>query len=180
MEEILFLQGLFIRNNDDLKERHYVYAPMLHKGEIIPVKLTVKEFNTEKRGIRLYSVEAIDVILSTKKRMLVDRRLGLAKSHMPSPARHPYKDNIANIFDSVNCKKSPYPNLKSVWALPSDVAPSSISPTGGEKFILTGYALHDKKEKAAVAIEAVSALYGNTLEFSVFQKQVGAVLASLP
>jgi hypothetical protein len=49
----------------------------------------------------------------------------------------------------------------------------------GEKFVLTGYALHDKKEVATDAIKTVSVQYSYAPEFSGFQKQVGAVIASL-
>jgi hypothetical protein len=48
-----------------------------------------------------------------------------------------------------------------------------------EHFIITGYELNDKKTEATEAIQAVSAKYGYTPEFSGFRKQVGAVIASL-
>jgi hypothetical protein len=49
----------------------------------------------------------------------------------------------------------------------------------GEKFILTGYVLNDKKEEAAEAIKTVIANYNHSTEFSDFRKQVGAVVSSL-
>jgi hypothetical protein len=49
----------------------------------------------------------------------------------------------------------------------------------GDKFVLTGYALHDKEAEASDAIQTVSARYGYTPEFSGFRKQVGAVISSL-
>jgi hypothetical protein len=55
------------KNNQDLKERRILYAPLEYQGKLLPVKLTVKEFKDKERGIRLYSVEAIDVIIGTKK-----------------------------------------------------------------------------------------------------------------
>jgi hypothetical protein len=49
------------KNNDSLKDRKYLYAPMEYKGRIIPVKLTVKEYKDIWSEKRLYSIEAIDV-----------------------------------------------------------------------------------------------------------------------
>jgi hypothetical protein len=54
------------KNNQDLKERRLLFAPLEYRNTIIPVKLTVKEFNDAERGIRLYSVEAVDAILDKK------------------------------------------------------------------------------------------------------------------
>ena len=49
------------KNNQDLKARRILYSPMKFGIDIVPVKLTVKEFKDASRGTRLYSVEAIDV-----------------------------------------------------------------------------------------------------------------------
>jgi hypothetical protein len=51
------------KNNDDLKDRRILYAPMEYQGYIIPVKITVKEYKSEDLDNKLYSVEAIDVHL---------------------------------------------------------------------------------------------------------------------
>jgi hypothetical protein len=51
--------------------------------------------------------------------------------------------------------------------------------TDGERIVITGYALRNKKEEAADAVQTVSAQYGYTPEFSDFRKQVGAVVSSL-
>jgi hypothetical protein len=48
-----------------------------------------------------------------------------------------------------------------------------------EKFVITGYALYDRKEEATEAIKTVIANYGYTPEFSYIRKQVGAVVSSL-
>ena len=48
-----------------------------------------------------------------------------------------------------------------------------------ENWLLTGYELHDEKEKATDAIKAVIAQYNYTLEYSGLNNQVGAVIASL-
>jgi hypothetical protein len=48
-----------------------------------------------------------------------------------------------------------------------------------EKWILTGFDSHEKKEEAAEAIQTVIARYGYTPEFSDFRKQVGAAVSSL-
>jgi hypothetical protein len=51
------------KNNDSLKDRKYLYAPMEHDNRIVPVKLTLKEFKDIKTERRIYSIEAIDVEL---------------------------------------------------------------------------------------------------------------------
>jgi hypothetical protein len=53
--------------NGDLDTRRYLYAPLEFDSRIIPVKITVKEYKDMSLGKRLYSVEAIDVDLGTKK-----------------------------------------------------------------------------------------------------------------
>ena len=49
------------KNNDDLQERRYLYAPLEFDNKIIPVKMTVKVYKDIDLGKRLYSLEAIDV-----------------------------------------------------------------------------------------------------------------------
>jgi len=56
------------KNNDDLKARRYLYAPLEFDNRIIPVKITVKEYKDISLGKRLYSIETIDVELKTKNR----------------------------------------------------------------------------------------------------------------
>ncbi|GHU52692.1 hypothetical protein FACS189496_3210 [Bacilli bacterium] len=51
------------KNNEGLKDRKYLYAPMEYTDAIIPVKLTVKEYKDQAFEKRLYSVEAIDVVI---------------------------------------------------------------------------------------------------------------------
>ena len=48
-----------------------------------------------------------------------------------------------------------------------------------EKFVLSGFALNEKKEEATEAIRTVIARYSYTPEFSDIRKQVGAVVSSL-
>jgi hypothetical protein len=55
------------KNNDDLTNRRYLYAPIEFDNKIIPVKITVKEYKDKNLGKRLYSVEAINVDLGRKK-----------------------------------------------------------------------------------------------------------------
>jgi hypothetical protein len=55
------------KNNDDLKARRYLYAPLEFDNRIIPVKITVKEYKDMSLGKRLYSIEAIDVEIRPKK-----------------------------------------------------------------------------------------------------------------
>jgi hypothetical protein len=49
------------RNNEGLKERRYLYAPMEYGESILPIKITVKEFKDSAKGKRIYSIESIDV-----------------------------------------------------------------------------------------------------------------------
>ena len=49
------------KDNDSLKDRKYLYAPMAHNDLIIPVKLTIKEYKDIKAEKRLYSIQAINV-----------------------------------------------------------------------------------------------------------------------
>jgi len=51
------------KNNENLKNRRYFYAPMEYGGRILPVKFTVKEYKQEGVDKRLYSIEAINVDL---------------------------------------------------------------------------------------------------------------------
>ena len=55
------------KNNDGLKERHILYAPMEFAKRILPVKLTVKEYLDPKAKLKLYSIEAIDFDMDNKK-----------------------------------------------------------------------------------------------------------------
>jgi hypothetical protein len=55
------------KNNQDLKQRHILYALMEYAGAITIVQLTVKEFNDAIRGTRLYSIQALDVLPEAKK-----------------------------------------------------------------------------------------------------------------
>jgi predicted type IV restriction endonuclease len=55
------------KNNNDLKARRYLYAPLEFDNKIIPVKITVKEYKDITLGKRLYSIEAIDVEKKKKK-----------------------------------------------------------------------------------------------------------------
>jgi ATP-dependent exoDNAse (exonuclease V) beta subunit len=48
-----------------------------------------------------------------------------------------------------------------------------------ERFVITGYELHDKEKEATDSIRTVNAQYGYTPEYSGFRKQVGAVIASI-
>lgn len=51
------------KNNEGLKERRYLYAPMEYNDHILPVKMTVKEFKNAAKGKRLYAIEAIDMVI---------------------------------------------------------------------------------------------------------------------
>jgi hypothetical protein len=51
------------KNNGGLKNRRYLYAPLEFGGRAIVVKFTVKEYLDEKLANKLYSIEAINVLL---------------------------------------------------------------------------------------------------------------------
>jgi len=55
------------KNNQNLKSRRYLYAPMEYRGRILPVKFTVKEYQQKGIDKRLYSIEAVNVALWAKK-----------------------------------------------------------------------------------------------------------------
>jgi hypothetical protein len=51
------------KNNDELKERKYLFSVMEYKDRIVPIKFTVKEYKDPSIETKLYSIEAIDVEL---------------------------------------------------------------------------------------------------------------------
>jgi len=55
------------KNNDGLKNRRILYAPMEYAKSILPVKLTVKEYFDPLAAMKLYSIETIDFDLNKKK-----------------------------------------------------------------------------------------------------------------
>ena len=48
------------KNNEGLKSRRYLFAPMEYQGRIIIIKITVKEYHAEEN--KLYSIEALDLV----------------------------------------------------------------------------------------------------------------------
>jgi len=48
------------KNNDGLKARRYLFAPMIFHERIIVVKFTVKEYSNPELGKKIYSIEAVD------------------------------------------------------------------------------------------------------------------------
>ena len=48
------------KNNEGLKARRYLFAPMEYRGRIVIIKFTVKEFHGAEN--KLYSIEALDII----------------------------------------------------------------------------------------------------------------------
>jgi hypothetical protein len=51
------------KNNQGLKARRYLFAPMRYEGAIVIVKFTVKEYLSPDNRNNLYSIEALDIIL---------------------------------------------------------------------------------------------------------------------
>jgi hypothetical protein len=54
------------KNNQGLKERKYLYAPLIYDGKIIPVKFTVKSFQNNDLMDKIYSIEAVNASLNKK------------------------------------------------------------------------------------------------------------------
>jgi hypothetical protein len=48
------------KNNEGLKARRYLFAPMEYQGRIVIIKFTVKEYHGAEN--KLYSIEALDII----------------------------------------------------------------------------------------------------------------------
>jgi hypothetical protein len=48
------------KNNEGLKARRYLFAPMEYRGRIVIIKFTVKEYHGAEN--KLYSIEALDII----------------------------------------------------------------------------------------------------------------------
>jgi hypothetical protein len=55
------------KNNQGLKARRYLFAPMLYEENMVVVKFTVKEYLNPDNRNNLYSIEALDIILGQKK-----------------------------------------------------------------------------------------------------------------
>jgi hypothetical protein len=55
------------KNNQGLKARRYLFAPMRYNGDMVVVKFTVKEYLNPDNRNNLYSIEALDIILGQKK-----------------------------------------------------------------------------------------------------------------
>jgi hypothetical protein len=51
------------KNNQGLKERKYLYAPLVYDGKIIPVKFIVKSYQNDDLTDKIYSIEAINASL---------------------------------------------------------------------------------------------------------------------
>jgi hypothetical protein len=97
------------KNNQDLKARRILYAPLEYKNEIIPIKLTIKEFQDEQRGTRLYSVEAIDIALKEQKKDAGQQKDGVIEKStaLSFPARRPSVEEDAGILARGLSKSDP-------------------------------------------------------------------------
>jgi hypothetical protein len=51
------------KNNQDLKERRILDAPLEYGNQTTPVKIIVKEYADPVRGTKIYSLETIDMVL---------------------------------------------------------------------------------------------------------------------
>jgi hypothetical protein len=55
------------KNNDGLRDRRILFAPLDYEGQILPIKMTVKEFLDPQVGAKIYAIEAIEHDLIKKK-----------------------------------------------------------------------------------------------------------------
>ena len=55
------------KNNDGLKDRRMLFAPMEFAGRIIPAKITVKEYLDPMAESKIYSIEAINFDMDKKR-----------------------------------------------------------------------------------------------------------------
>jgi hypothetical protein len=71
--------------NVQLADRRFFYSPMEFKGRIVPVKMTILEF--QNKDVNLYSIEAIDVVVKQK-----GMRVYWAFPEYPlvTPSTHPF------------------------------------------------------------------------------------------
>jgi len=51
------------KKNENIVSVHRLYAPMEYNGQIVVVKITVKEMRNPKDGNRIYSIKALEVFL---------------------------------------------------------------------------------------------------------------------
>ena len=55
------------KNNDGLVSVHRLFAPMEYEGNMVVVKITVKEMKNPRDGNRIYTIKALAVFLKEKK-----------------------------------------------------------------------------------------------------------------
>jgi hypothetical protein len=89
------------KENDELKDRRYLYSPMKYDKRIIPVKITVKEYKNSGIDNKLYAIEAIDFEIQNIKKGTVGTLIAPEKLQ-PYPSKRFLNYNIAYVFDSVN------------------------------------------------------------------------------
>ncbi|WP_298739010.1 hypothetical protein [uncultured Treponema sp.] len=81
---------------------------------------------------------------------------------------------VADSLDKGAASQTPRGN----WEIEKDGIQAVIDKDRNGKFVLTGFALNDKKEEAEKSISTVIGQYGYTPEFLEMYAQVGAVLSS--
>ena len=81
---------------------------------------------------------------------------------------------VADSLDKGGVSQTPRGN----WKIENGGIQAIIDKDRNGKFVLTGFALNDKKEEAEKSISTVIAQYGYTPEFLEMYAQVGAVLSS--
>jgi hypothetical protein len=55
------------KNNENLKDRKYLYVPMSYNSRVIPIKITVKKYKEKESTERIYSITAIDVDIKIRQ-----------------------------------------------------------------------------------------------------------------
>lgn len=81
---------------------------------------------------------------------------------------------VADSLDKGSASQTPRRN----WKIEKDGIQAVIDKDRNGKFVLTGFALNDKKEEAEKSISTVIGQYGYTPEFLEMYAQVGAALSS--
>jgi len=54
------------KDNSDIEDRYYMFAPINKNGKLFPVKITILKHNDDEKGTRLYSGEIIEYELDKK------------------------------------------------------------------------------------------------------------------
>jgi len=114
---------------------------------------------------------------NTKTRRYEERVLNKAVQMQPEDAQKEITAICFLVADSLD-KGAASQTPRGNWEIEKDGIQAVIDKDRNGKFVLTGFALNDKKEEAEKSISTVIGQYGYTPEFLEMYAQVGAVLSS--